>query len=55
MSAPQIAVDPALLMLLVVRIAVLTDAVEAARDEVERQQIEQSAYRLLNPPRRETP
>ncbi|MGW4075919.1 hypothetical protein ACWELB_20815 [Streptomyces asiaticus] len=55
MSAPVIAVDPALLMLLVIRIAVLTDAVESCRANVERQQDEHSAYRLLNPPRREVP
>ncbi|MCQ8831849.1 hypothetical protein [Streptomyces malaysiensis] len=55
MSAPLIAVDPALLMLLVIRIAVLTDAVDAARQAVEAEQESHSAYRLANPPRRETP
>ncbi|MGW7688915.1 hypothetical protein ACWGMA_08475 [Streptomyces asiaticus] len=55
MSAPLIAVDPALLMLLVIRIAVLTDAVESCRANVVAQQDEHAAYRLIHPPRRETP
>ncbi|MBI0296758.1 hypothetical protein JBE04_20415 [Streptomyces sp. PRKS01-29] len=55
MSAPLIAVDPALLMLRVIRIAILTDAVESCRANVEAQQDEHAAYRLLHPPRREAP
>ncbi|WP_186319239.1 hypothetical protein [Streptomyces sp. SAJ15] len=49
---PPIAIDPVLLMLLVVRIAVLTDQVEAARAAVDAEQDAHQAYRLANPPRR---
>lgn len=55
MSGPQFVVDPALFMLLIIRIAVLTDAVESCRANVARQQDEHSAYRAANPRKREAP
>ena len=52
MNAPLIAVDPALLMLLVLVIADLTDALDGARQSVMAEQESHAAYRLANPPSR---
>ncbi|OMI34466.1 hypothetical protein [Streptomyces sparsogenes] len=52
MSTPLIAMPPALLILLVVIIADLTDALDGARAAVVAEQESHAAYRLANPPRK---
>lgn len=52
MSAPLLAVPPALLILLVLVISDLTDALEGARQSVAAEQESHAAYRLANPPKK---
>lgn len=52
MSAPLLAVPPALLILLVLVISDLTDALEGARQAVTAEQESHAAYRVANPPRK---
>ncbi|MFE9003174.1 hypothetical protein ACFYOY_13680 [Streptomyces sp. NPDC007875] len=55
MSAPLIAIDVALLVILLRIVTDLADSLESCRANVAAEQDEHSAYRLANPPRREAP
>lgn len=54
MSAPLIAMDVALLVILLRIVADLTDSLESCRANVVAEQESHAAYRLANPPRRAT-